>query len=214
MISAWRVVENQAGLYGFRAAAGAPKALYLEAIIEATKPAPLTDGWDKLIAAPFRYPLPVPFSRQARFRPAFFSRNVLYCSKELSTALYEHAFHFLRERIHLKGIRETGQRNAFCLGVEPKAVTDLRSRRDLKALTSRDDHTASHAYMREHPKVRVVAYPSCRDPKRGLNYAALDITALSRAVGDQRTLSFYFDQTDASILWMDFDRLIRWDEVS
>ena len=214
MIAAWRVVENQVGQYGFRAADGAPKALYLEAIIESTKFAPLDDGWDKLIAAPFRYPLPVPSALRARFRPPFSNRNVLYCSKELLTALYEHAFHFLRERMHLKGMREPGQRNAFCLGIEPKAVTDLRSRRDVKALTARGDHSASHAYIREHPKVRVAAYPSCRDPKHGLNFAALDITALSRTVSERRSISFYFDQTDASILWTDFDRLIRWSEVA
>lgn len=214
MIPAWRVVENQANLYGFRAATGAPKALYLEAVIEATKPAPLTDGWDKLIAAPFRYPLPVPPTRPARFRPAYSNRNVLYCSKELMTALYEHAFHFLKERIHLKGMREPGQRIAYGLGIEPKAITDVRSRRDVKALTARDDHSASHAFILARPEVRVVAYPSCRDPKRGTNFAALDITALSRNVSQRRAISFYFDQTDASILWTDFDRLIRWADVS
>lgn len=214
MTEAWRVVENQANLYGFRAASNAEKALYLEDIIESTKPAPLTTGWDKLIAAPFRYPLPVPFDRQARFRPPFSSRNVLYCSKELLTALYEHAFHYLRERIHLKGLRETGQRTAFCLFIDSKSITDIRRRRDVKALTARGDYNASHAFIQRNPEVRVIAYPSCRDPKRGLNFAALEISALGKTTGERRAISFYFDQSAASILWTDYDLPIGWAEVS
>lgn len=200
MIQAWRIVENQANLYGFRAAANAEKALYLEDIIETTKPAPLTAGWDKLIAAPFRLP--------------YFNRNILYCSKELLTALYEHAFHYLRERVHLKGIREAGQRTAFTLFIDPKAVTDIRRRRDAKALTAREDYAASHAYIAKNPAVRVIAYPSCRDPERGLNYAALDINAVGPNTGERRAISFYFDQSQGSILWTDFDLPIRWAEVA
>lgn len=214
MIQAWRIVENQANLYGFRAADNAEKALYLEDIIESTKPAPLTAGWDKLIAAPFRHPLPVPHAYQARFRPPYFNRNILYCSKELLTALYEHAFHYMRERVHLKGVREAGQRTAFTLLIDPKAVTDVRHRRDAKALTARKDYAASHAYISKNPEVRVIAYPSCRDPKRRLNYAALDIKAVGPNTGERRAISFYFDQSQGSILWTDFDLPIRWVEVA
>lgn len=116
--------------------------------------------------------------------------------------------------MHLKGLRESGQRTAFTLTISPKAITDIRRRRDLKALTARNDYAASHAYIQKNSEVRVIAYPSCRDPKRGPNFAALDIHALGRTTGAHRAISFYFDQSAASILWTDYDLPILWAEVA
>lgn len=213
MIEAHRIVENQSQLYGFRATKSAPKAAYVDSVLEATKPDLLHKEWHRLIATPFRYSLPCPPSRQARFRPAYFDRNILYCSLRSTTVLYEHAYHFLKERIHLTRSRDYGQRTAFTLFLNEEAVTDIHGHPDIKAIMDRQNYSASHAFIKTKADVKILSYPSCRDSERGPNYAALEITALGKDIGDERTLAFYFDQADQSVFWTDLGLKIYWNDV-
>jgi hypothetical protein len=214
LIEVCRIVESQSRLYAEQATSTYEKALYLESILEETKPKLPAKGWHPLIATPFRYPLPVSPTYQARFRPPFFPKNVLYASRELRTALYEHAYHFLRERVHLKGVRETGQRSAFALFITSSHITDLRQHEAIAQLMNRRDYTPSHAYIQAHPEAQALLYPSCRDPRRGDNFAVLDIHALAKHIGTQETLSYFFEPAHPSIVWMDYGLRITWKEVS
>jgi hypothetical protein len=167
------------------------------------------------VAAPFRYPLPVPPAYSARFRPPFYSRNVLYASGAATTALYEHAYQFLRQRIHLRGaVRESGFRTAFELFIVNNDITDLRKHRNVTALTDRRDYGASHAYILSHPQIQALRYPSCREPQRGDNYAVFAIAALAKTIGEERTLSLYFDPPAQAVRWMDLGLTIAWAQVS
>lgn len=212
MIEAYRIVENQSQLYGFRSTKSAKKAAYVDFLLEATKPQMPYQEWHRLIATPFRYPLPSP--HQARFRPPYFQKNVLYCSQNLMTTLYEHAYHFMKERMHLEDVRESGQRTAFSLFIEDSAVTDIHEHPKIAAIMARDDYAASHEFIKARLEIRVICYPSCRDPKHGPNYAALDIMALGKEIGDERALSFYFDQAEQSVYWTDMGLKIFWNDVN
>jgi hypothetical protein len=209
-----RIVESQSRLYAEQATSSYEKALYLESILEQTKPPLPAEGWHPLIATPFRYPLPVAPPYQARFRPPFFHKNVLYASGEFRTILYEHAFHYLMERVHLQAVREAGQRTAFTLFITSSPITDLHREKDWKTIMDRRDYAPSHAYIRGHLDTEVLRYPSCRDPQQGDNFAVFDIRALARHLGKQETVSFYFDPLDMSIVWMDYRLRITWKEVS
>lgn len=214
MTEAFRVVEHQSRLYPFRAARSAEKAAYLASLLEATKPQQPYAEWHPLIATPFRYPLPVQPKYAARFRPPYGLRNVLYCSREPIAALYEHAYHFLKERMHLADLRESGQRTIFSLFIVDDAlIADVRERSDVAAIMARDSYDASHEFVKSVPDAQAILYPSCRDPERRANYAALDITALHGDIGEERTLSFYFDQPGGSLFWTDAALKIPWQDV-
>jgi len=214
VIEAHRIVEDQLQLYGYRATKSAPKAAYIYSLLEATKPGLPHKAWHPLIATPFRHSLPCPPNKQARFRPAYFNRNILYCSLSSDTVFHEHAYHFLKERIHLVGSRDYGRRTAFTLFLNEKAVTDISSHPNIKAIMNRRDYSASHEFIKTKPEVKIISYPSCRDPKHGINYAALDITALRKEIGEERTLPFYFDQAAQSILWTELGLEIFWKDVN
>lgn len=208
-----RVVESLTRLYAEQATTSYEKALYLESVLERNKPPLLYPEWNPLIATPFRYPLPVAPAYQARFRPPFFEKNVLYASRELRTCLYEHAYHFLFERHHLKAIRESGQRNAFILFLNT-TPTDIHHHPDLRAIMNRHDYAPSHAYIRKNPVTDSLLYPSCRDPQQGDNVAIFTIECLAKNIGTEKTLFYYFDPKQLSIAWMDFNLTIAWKEVS
>ena len=72
MIDVFRVIEDQASVYGYKATEDQEEAIQLEVLIELTKPKLNFSEWDTLIATQFRYPLPVGESYSARFRPPFF----------------------------------------------------------------------------------------------------------------------------------------------
>ena len=206
-------IESQPSLYAEEATSSYEKALYLESILEETKPPLPATGWPPLVATPFRYPLPVAPAYQARFRPPFFSKNVLYAARELRTALYEHAYHYLLERVHLKALRETGQRTAFSLFIVSRNITDLHGDPEIQKIMDRRDYRPSHAYIEAHPAIEVLLYPSCRDPRQGDNFAIFDVHCLAKNIGAQQTLSFYFEPAGPSILWMDSGLRITWTEV-
>ncbi len=214
-LEAYRIVESQSRLYAEQATSSYEKALYLETVLELTKPTLPARGWHPLLATPFRYPLPVAPMYQARFRPPYFPKNVFYASKETRTVLYEHAFHYLQERAHLSGaLREAGQRTLFSLFIMSSSILAIHGEKNLSTLMSRTDYGPSHAYIASHPDAEVISYPSCRDPQQGDNFAVFDIHCLAKYIGSQETASFYFDPKTLSILWMDRQLRISWAEVA
>lgn len=215
MIEVCRIVESQSRLYAQQATSSYEHALYIESLLETTKPSLTGKGWHPLIATPFRYALPVPEIYRARFRPAFYSKNVLYACREYRTALYEHAFHFLHERIHLnKAIRDRGQRTIFSLSITSPQITDIRTDPNIQKIMDRHDYGPSHEYLLAHPEVQVILYPSCRDPQHGECYAVFDIHCLAPGIGTERTLSYSFEPDKKAVIWMDDSLQIKWDEVS
>jgi hypothetical protein len=78
---------------------------------------------------------------------------------------------------------------------------------------NRRDYAASHQYILEHPETRVLLYPSCRDPEKGDNYAIFDQSSLAKHIGNEQTISFYFDPTRQSIFWIDIPLKISWKQV-
>lgn len=211
MIEAFRIVEDQRRSYSYEVTTSAEEAAYLDAALEVTKPPPLYEKWHRLIATPFRYKLPVPPPVQARFRPPYAKRNVLYASRETITSLYEHAFYFLRQRIDKPGIvAETGQRTIFSLYVNDEDVTDISGRKGISRIMDRSDYEPSHAFILGRSEIKIVGYPSCRDPEKRMNYAALEIESLGKEIGEEKAIEFYFDPSRKSIRWLGFNLEIDW----
>ncbi len=215
MIEAYRVIQDQTHNYSYDATESAEEAAYLESILELSKPREIYAQWHRLIAAPFRYPLPVQPAYKARFTPPYYTRNALYCSKESVTALYEHAFHFLRQRVHLEGAAtETGLRTIFSLFVEEQDVDDISGHPDITRITARNDYSASHDYIRKNPNAKVIGYPSSREPSRRMSFAVLEIASLGKKVGEERPMSFYFDPATKTIRWIEYTLDIDWKTVA
>jgi len=114
-MESYRIVEHQNKIYEFNATSTDERAELLQSLIERTKPEPYFHEWHELIASPFRYPTPIGVNHGARFRPPGSMRNVLYSSKEAETALFEHAYHFLKFRLGMKKLAKTGQRTLFSI---------------------------------------------------------------------------------------------------
>lgn len=209
MIEAFRIVESHSQIYSYHATSSEENAKYLELLLEETKPLLPSGGWHILIASPFRYPLPVPPKYQARFRPPFYPKNVFYCSQKIPTALHEHAYHFLKERIHLDGIKEAGQRTLFSLFLHDEDITDIREHPNINAIMNKRDYAESHRYIESNPDTKALCYPSCRDPGREPNYAVFEISSLEKGIGAEKLMSFYYDQTALSITWK-----VTWDDLN
>ncbi len=214
MIQAFRIIEDQSRIYSYLATTSTENAEYIETLLEETKPLIQWNGYHRLIAAPFRYPLPAAPRYQARFRPPYYNRNLLYCSGNQETALYEHTYHFLRERIHLKTMKEPGQRTIFSLFLHPGDVRDIRTHPNIAAIMNRTNYEESHRYIQNNPDTKILCYPSCRDPQNRENYAVFEITSLGKNIETEKRLSFYFDAAARSIRWLDINLLIAWETVA
>ncbi|MEK9146427.1 MAG: RES family NAD+ phosphorylase [Elusimicrobiota bacterium] len=211
MIETCRVVQDQTRSHSYDVTTNAEEAAYLESVLELTKPKGVYGEWHRLIAAPFRYPLPVQPAYQARFTPPQYDRNALYCSKESVTALYEHAYHFLRQRIDSKGlVPETGLRTILSLFVEESDIEDIGNDPNIGCIMDRKDYSASHDYIRRHPEVKVIGYPSCRDPQRRMNYAVLEIASVGKTIGEEKLIEFYFEPVHKTIRWIEYNLEIDW----
>ena len=215
MIEAYRVVQDQTRRHSYDVTANPEEAAYLESVLELTKPKDAYAEWHRLIAAPFRYPLPVQPAYQARFTPPQYNRNALYCSKEPVTTLYEHAYHFLRQRVDRKGlVPETGLRTILSLFVKETDIEDISDTPGIGRIMDRVSCSASHDYIRSRPAVKVIAYPSCRDPEGRMNYAALEITSLGKSVGEEKLIEFYFEPARKTIRWIEYTLDIAWRTVA
>ena len=96
----------------------------------------------------------------ARFTPAQCDRNALYCSRSV-TALYEHAYHFIRQRVDRKGLvpkRACGR--SFLSSWESTSRISAMTRVS-RSIMDRMGYSASHDYIRRHTEVKTIGYPSC-----------------------------------------------------
>jgi len=205
-----RIVEHQATLSSYRATQNEELALQLELLIEATKPKNIYADWHPLIATPFRYNPPHP---QARFRPPY-GKNVFYGSLLEETALYEHAFHFIKERKHLKIKTDTGVRTIFFVDTNRQHAIVIRNHPDCLTIMNKNDYFASHQFMLSNPHASAIIYPSCRDPKQRDNAAILDIALLNKNPKWESAIKFFYDNQKQEMSWLDYKLRIHWNQVA
>jgi hypothetical protein len=206
LIELARIVEHQAVLYGYRATQNAEHAQQLEALIEATKPPTIYSKWHPLIATPFRYSPPHP---NARFRPPY-GKNVFYAAMIEETALYEHAFYFIKERMQLPIESQTGTRTLFFISANDNTTIKIK---DQSPILDKHDYSASHQFVIDHPEATFIIYPSCRDPKHRNNAAILNIHHLQKIPTSEVSINFFYSQKNHTINWLDYKLPIRWDEI-
>lgn len=205
----YRVVENQANLVSYQATQDEEKAIQLEILIDLTKPKldPGQTHWDELILTPFRYDLPVLTQYQARFRPPFHMKNVFYSSEDLDTALYEYSFHFMRQRVHLqlgrkKKKNETGIRTGFSVDTDDTNSFDLKSDPHFEKIMNKNSYADSHEFIRQHPEIDYLIYPSARDPQKKNNIAIMEIKRISKKISYERALNYFYDYKKKEIIWL------------
>ncbi len=211
MIELVRIVARQAALSSYKATQNEERALQLELLIENTKPKNLYSAWHPLIATPFRYGPPL---LQGRFRPSY-GKNVFYGSLVEETALYEHAYHFMKQRIHLKKMKtETGVRTLFWVDVKGNNAIHVKNYFDSALIMDKNDYSHSHQFILSHPHATLIMYPSCRDPKNGDNAAVLDIERLGKNLKWESSIKFFYDNKTRKISWLDYDLHIQWEQLS
>jgi len=204
-----RIVEHQSSLSSYRATQNEERALQLELLIEATKPKNLYSTWHPLIATPFRYAPPYP---EARFRPPY-GKNVFYGSMLEETALFEHAFHFMKQRIHLKIKTATGIRTIFFVDADVNNSIQIKNYSDCSMIMNKNYYSASHQFINANPQASFIIYPSCRDPKQRDNAAVLDIQHLAKNPKWESTIKFFYDNQKQEISWLDYHLHVKWKEV-
>lgn len=210
MIELTRIIEHQASLSSYRATQNEERALQLELLIEATKPKNGYVKWHPLIATPFRYSPP---HLQARFRPPY-GKNVFYGSFIEETALYEHAFHFMKQRMHLPTKTETGIRTLFFVNANNNDSVEIKNDINGSAILNKNDYSASHQFVASNPNASFIIYPSCRDPEKRNNAAVLNIKHLEKNPKWESSIKFFYDNAKNQITWLDYNLHIHWDQVS
>ncbi|HVE43860.1 MAG TPA: RES family NAD+ phosphorylase [Gammaproteobacteria bacterium] len=197
MIEVIRIVEHQASLSSYRATQNEERAITLELVIESTKARDQYIEWHPLISTPFRYSPPHP---EARFRPPY-GKNVFYGSLAKETAFYEYAFHFMKQRVHLDIVSETGTRTIFSVDADDRFAFDLSQDRQIENIIDKDDYTASHQFIKNHPDISFILYPSCRDPESRNNAAILNIHHLKQNLKWESSIKFFYDNQKKEIKW-------------
>jgi hypothetical protein len=208
LIEVIRIVEDQTKLYSYRATQDEEHAAQLELLIETTKPRDPYLEWHPLISTPFRYNPPY---RNARFRPPF-GKNIFYSALIEETALYEHAFHFMRQRIHLD-ITDTGTRTLFSVVADERNAVQLRYTPNLQSLIDKNDYIPSHQFVQANPNATFILYPSCRDPKQRDNAAILDIHLLEKNPTWEAPIHYFYNNQKQQLTWIDYQLSITWSEV-
>lgn len=209
MIELVRIIQDQTILYGYRATQHADRAEQLELMIETTKPKRLYAEWHPLIATPFKHSPPLP---HARFRPPY-GKNIFYGSLIEETALYEHAFHFMKERKHLDVATETGTRTIFFVNAKDDGSVHIREEGSFLAIMDKNDYSASHQFITDKPAVTCIIYPSCRDPEHRDNVAILDIKHLEKYPTWETSIKFFYDNRLKQITWVDYKFHVKWSQV-
>ncbi len=209
MIEVIRIVEDQTKLYSYHATQNEERAEQLEFIMEATKPSNLYPEWHPLISTPFRYNPP---HLDARFRPRF-GKNVFYSTLVEETALYEHAFHFMRQRMHLNITPDTGSRTLFFVVADERNAVQLHHAHNLSSLIDKNDYTPSHQFVQSNPHATFILYPSCRDPKQRDNAAILDIHLLEKNPTWEAPIHYFYNNPKKQLTWIDYQLPITWAEV-
>ena len=200
----FRVVEHQAKIYEVNATSSEGRAEILRHLIEKTKPEPYAHEWHDLIATPFRYPLPVDGPFQARFRPPGSQKNIFYAAEKKETAFYEHTYHFVRLRVGLTTLKKAFQRTLFSTSLIPGAeITDVFADPEVKSICDPESYEGSFHFVKKNSSLKVIRYPSARDPKRGANLAVLDIHQLMKEIASETTVSFALDNDRWMVRWME-----------
>lgn len=210
MIELVRVIEHQATLSSYRATQDEERAVQLELIIEMTKPKNTYQAWHQLIATSFRYSPP---HREARFRPPY-GKNVFYGALLEETALYEHSFHFMKQRLHLKMKTETGSRKIYYVEADDTHSIRIQDYPNHLQIMNKSDYSASHQFITANDAITFIVYPSCRDPKQRDNAAVLDINQLAKNPKWESTITFFYDNQSQQITWLDYGLHMTWSEVS
>lgn len=211
MIELARIVEDQSSLSSYRATQNEERANQLELLIEQTKPTNYYTNWHPLIATPFRYSPPHP---EARFRPSY-GKNVFYGALIEETALFEHAFYYIRERMNLQKLEtDTGVRTIFFIDADESSSTHISDDPSCSVIMDKNDYTASHEFVNTNPKTTFIIYPSCRDPQQRDNAAVLDIKHLEKYPKWLSPIKFFYDNQKREINWLDYKLHISWDQVS
>ncbi len=205
MIELVRII-TPSKLYSYRATQHEEHALQLESLFEKTTYL----MWHPLIARSFSY---APPHQQARFRPPY-GKNVFYGSVFEETALYESAFHLMKERRHLKTKTETGSRTLFFVDANAEAFTHIKNYPHYTQIMDKHDYTASHQFMMANPHATFIIYPSCRDPEKRDNAAVLDINHLAKNPRWEASIEFFYDNEKRQMHWLDYYLNISWTEVS
>ncbi len=210
MIELVRIVEHQATLSSYRATQNEERAIQLELLIEMTKPANKQQAWHPLIITSFRYNPP---HQQARFRPLY-GKNVFYGALLEETALYEHAFHFMKQRLHLNIKTATGIRTIFSVDANDASSINISNHPDCHQIMNKIDYSASHQFVTTNTQITFIVYPSCRDPKQRNNAAILDINHLAKNPKWESTINFFYDNQARQISWLDYNFPVQWSTVS
>jgi hypothetical protein len=210
LIELVRIVEHQSTLSSYRATENEERAVQLELLIEMTKPTNSHQMWHSLIATPFRYKPPHP---QARFRPPY-GKNVFYGALMEETALYEHAFHFINQRRHLKIKTDTGVRTIFFVDANDTGSVQIKKHPDCSHIMNKNDYSASHQFVITNTNTTFIIYPSCRDPRQRDNAAVLDINHLAKKPKWESTIKFFYDNQMQQISWLDYSLHIQWTQVA
>lgn len=211
------LVSQISDRYSTKATSSKENAEILDKLLEGSKPQNKFSEWDILIATPFRYPLPVNPIYQARFRPPNFSRNVMYGCEEKLTSAYECSYHFLKQRIHLQKLQETGYRTLFVVKANTEKTIDLRNRPDIHQIMNRNDYSYSYKVANDHSDSDGFLYPSCRSPESGLCAAIYQIQCLDKDVKREWNIPFDYNYKNKSVTWMRTKVLelsIKWNQVS
>jgi len=207
----FRIVEHRASLSSYRATHDEERAVQLELLMESTKPKNLYPEWHYLIATPFRYTPPF---KNARFRPPFARRNVFYGSNTAETAFYEYAFHFMRERLHLKVESGPEQRTQFCVKADDHHAQYIESHSEYEEIMDKNNYEPSHQYVSDNPDVTFIVYPSCRDPLHRDNAAVLNIQHLAKEPTSETSIRLFYDYQKKQLTWINSQLRVHWEEVA
>lgn len=199
-----RIVELQAHTILRRLTDNAEEYEFIESLIESFKPQDPQTNHHYLIKTPFRYPLPVPPLYASRFKPPFYERNGFYGAGCFRTSGFEYGYHWLRQRVHIDALSQTPEpRTHFQTEFHDEDCFDLRSHQGVAALMDRKDYEPSHDFMRAHPEVRSLLYPSCRDPERGDCVLTFEIRTLGLEPKKERTLHLIYEASSKTCLLED-----------
>lgn len=209
MIELTRIVDKK-NLYAYRATKNQDLAVQLEQLIRATTPKNNFPQWHPFISDSFIYNPPHP---EARFRPPF-GKNIFYGSLIEETALYEHAFHFMKQRVHLNITVENGDRTIFFVDADNKSSVNIKNDRNFTNIMDKKNYSASHQFISSNPSVTFIEYPSVRDPQQRENVAILDISCLSKNPKWSSSIKYFYDNTKKQITWIDYQLDIQWSVVA
>lgn len=195
----WRIAEEQAtSSLQNSVDADEGEIDFLEGLVAESKPEKVLErkfvqmGYHYLVYSQFRYPPPVPSQYQARFKPPFHGNNVFYGSTEMDTSMHEYAYHWMRQRLHLKTLKRKAEpRTLFSVGFSDEYITDIRNHTNLASIMDKADYSASHAFVKAN-RCTSILYPSVRH-QGGLNVAVNEIALLSKEPTHQENIRLTFD---------------------